>query len=130
MPEVKVGVAVFVIKDSQFLMGKRKGSHGAGTWHVPGGGLEYGESFAAAAEREVFEETGMLIKNVAVLKITNDFFEQEDKHYITIWLSADWVANYPAIKEPEKCSAIGWFDGDTKPEPLLQPCWNNYLKED
>lgn len=33
-------------------------------WATPGGGLEQGESFEAAAVRELFEETGLRVVNV------------------------------------------------------------------
>lgn len=128
MPEVKVGVAVFIMKDGKFLMGKRKGSHGDGTWSVPGGALEYGESFAVASKREVLEETGVLIENLGHIATTNDFFESENKHYITIWMVADWKAGTPIIREPNKCSELDWFDANTMPQPLFQPCWENYFK--
>jgi 8-oxo-dGTP diphosphatase len=51
----KVGIGVFIFKDGKFLMGCRKGTHGAGTWSVPGGHLEFGESFEECAEREALE---------------------------------------------------------------------------
>jgi ADP-ribose pyrophosphatase YjhB (NUDIX family) len=31
-PIPRVGLAVFVFKNSKFLMGKRRGSHGEGSW--------------------------------------------------------------------------------------------------
>ncbi|MEV5375997.1 NUDIX domain-containing protein [Streptomyces nondiastaticus] len=34
-----------------------------GTWWLPGGGQEAGETLAACAEREVFEETGVRVKS-------------------------------------------------------------------
>ena len=39
-----VGVAVFIWKDGQFVMGKRRGSHGTDPWSIPGGRLEMNES--------------------------------------------------------------------------------------
>ena len=65
-------------------MGKRKGSHGEGTWSVPGGHLEFGETIENCAKREVYEETGLVITDVTVAGITNDIFSEEETHYITI----------------------------------------------
>jgi 8-oxo-dGTP diphosphatase len=39
-----IGVAVIVIKEDEVLLGKRKNSHGSGTWAFPGGHLEFKES--------------------------------------------------------------------------------------
>jgi 8-oxo-dGTP diphosphatase len=33
----KVGVGVCIVKDNKVLLGKRKNSHGDGTWAFPGG---------------------------------------------------------------------------------------------
>lgn len=56
----RVGVAVFVINEKgHVLVGKRNGSHGAGTLALPGGYLELHESFYDCAAREVYEETGL-----------------------------------------------------------------------
>ena len=40
---VGVGCAAIIIRDGKFLMMKRAGKHGAGTWSVPGGWQEIGE---------------------------------------------------------------------------------------
>jgi 8-oxo-dGTP diphosphatase len=61
---VRVGIGVFVFKEGKFLMQKRQGSHGEGTWSCPGGHLEFGESFKDTARREVKEETNLEIDNV------------------------------------------------------------------
>lgn len=58
----RVGVGVFVINEKDHvLLGKRTGSHGAGTLALPGGHLELHESFQECAAREVLEETGLLV---------------------------------------------------------------------
>jgi 8-oxo-dGTP diphosphatase len=127
---VRVGIAVFIFKDGKFLMQQRQGSHGAGSWSVPGGHLEIGESFEDTARREVKEETGLEIKNVRFGGITNDNFINEGKHYVTIWMLSDWQSGIEHITEPDKCLKLEWSTFDTLPTPLFLPCWNNLLASD
>lgn len=47
------------------LVGRRKGSHGAGLWALPGGWLEWGEPLDAAGARELAEETGICVQTAA-----------------------------------------------------------------
>ncbi|EXM03543.1 hypothetical protein FOIG_06332 [Fusarium odoratissimum NRRL 54006] len=91
-PHPRVGVAALIYnREGMFLTGKRIGSHGAGTLQLPGGHLEYGESFLACAERETLEETGLKVKALQHVATTNDVFETEKKHYITIFVSCQLV---------------------------------------
>lgn len=124
--QTRVGIGVFVIKDGKFIMMRRKGSHGAGSWSVPGGHLEYGESFEETAIRETLEETGVEIENIRFGAVTNDHFKDEDKHYVTIWMLSDWKSGEAKILEPEKCTDIGWFDFDSLPSPLFL-AWEQLL---
>jgi 8-oxo-dGTP diphosphatase len=57
-----------------------------GTLQFPGGHLEFGEAILACAERETLEETGLEIRPLEILAVTNDIFEKEGKHYITIFV--------------------------------------------
>ena len=120
----RVGVGVIVKKEGKVLAICRKGAHGAGTWSIPGGHLEFNESFEECAKREVFEETGVKIKNVKFAGVTNDIFEKEDKHDITIFMIADWHFGREEIKELEKCSEIKWDEWRNFPRPLFIPLKN------
>ena len=124
--KVRVGIGIFVIKEGKFLALQRQGSHGPGTWSVPGGHQEFGETFEATAHREIAEEVGLTIKNIRFGAITNDFFEAEQKHYVTIWLLSDWASGEASIKEPEKCLALRWVTFDELPQPFFAP-WSNLL---
>ena len=126
---VKVGIGVFVFKQGKLLMLKRQGSHGAGSWSIPGGHLEFGESFEDTTIREVFEETNLKIKNIRFGAVTNDFFEDEGKHYITVWMISDWASGKESIMEPDKCSKQSWYTFDDLPSPLFLP-WNQLLKSE
>ena len=120
-PQVRVGVGVFILRDGKFLMQQRQGSHGADTWSVPGGHIEYGETPEEAAIREVREETGCEITNLRFAAVTNDIFANDHKHYVTWWLTSDWRCGEPSITEPDKCKEQRWVDFDTLPQPLFLP---------
>lgn len=122
----QIGIGVFVVRDGKFLMGHRKGSHGANTWSIPGGHMEFSESFEDTAKREVMEETGMAIKNVRFGAVTNDIFKDDNKHYVTIWVLSDWAANEPLVIEPDKFIDQKWIDVNDIPEPLFLP-WYELL---
>jgi len=128
-PNVRVGVGVFVFKDGKFLVQKRQGSHGEGTWSLPGGHLEFGESFEETAKREVKEESNLSIKNVRFGAITNDHFVDERKHYVTIWMLSEWEDSEVMNMEPEKCTAQSWNTFEDLPEPLFLT-WNQLFKSE
>lgn len=65
-----------------------------GTWGLPGGHLEFGESFEACAVREVLEETGLEVHNLQVLTVVNCVMPAEGRHYAVVFL-----AGYVSEKE-------------------------------
>ncbi|MBI4449697.1 NUDIX domain-containing protein, partial [Candidatus Uhrbacteria bacterium] len=110
-----------VVKDGKVLLGKRRNAHGEGAWSFPGGHLEYGETWEECARREVFEETGMQIASVRFAAATNDVFGEAEKHYVTIFMIADWAEGTPEPCEPEKCERWEWYAWDALPEPRFLP---------
>lgn len=112
----RIGIGVFIIdsKTHKFILGKRKGSHGAGTWALPGGHLELHESFETCAVREVLEETGLQITDVHYLTATNSPRIDGNKHYVTVFVTArrtDEDAE-PQLLEPNKCEGWKWVAWD------------------
>lgn len=70
-----------------------------GTFALPGGHLEFDETFEKCGEREVEEETGLKIGNLRFLTATNSVFD-ESKHYVTVFMGASISGNN---KVPEVC---------------------------
>ncbi len=110
-----------MVRDGKVLMGQRLNAHGEGTWSFPGGHLEFGESFEGCAVREVAEETGLAIAKVEFVTCTNDIFDKENKHYVTIYMKAAWKSGEPQIMEPDRMVKWQWFDWDDLPSPVFLP---------
>lgn len=119
-----IGVAVIVVRNGRVLLGKRKNAHGAGCWQFPGGHLEYGESVQSCARRELFEETGLTLTASRLGPFTNDLFEIEKKHYVTLFVIAERTVGNAVVKEPHKCERWDWFEWSRMPEPLFLPIVN------
>ena len=120
----RVGVALILEKEGKVLLVRRKGAHGEGTWSTPGGHLEFGESLESCSIRETKEETGVTASDPKFAALTNDVFEKEDKHYITIWMRSTIFTGLPYPAAVEEVAEIGWFGWDALPEPLFLPLEN------
>jgi len=115
----KVGIGVMIFKNGKVLMGKRKGSHGAGEYAFTGGHLEYLESFEECARRETLEECGVEIKNIRFQFLAN-VTKYAPKHYVHVGLIADWENGEPKVLEPEKCENWDWYNLEQLPLPMLE----------
>ena len=116
----KIGVGVVVVKDGRVLIGERLSSHGAGTFSLPGGHMEFDESFEDTAMREVEEETGLRdIEVKDLVCVSND--RVYGKHFITIGMLAEWKSGEPIVMEPEKAANWAWYAPDDIPENLFLP---------
>jgi len=106
----KVGLGVVIVKQSHVLLGTRIGSHCEGSRCVPGGHLEYGESIEDGSLREVEEETKLKVKLRRFDESRLDWMVVnnvlEGKHYVGIFVVADWIEGEPVLMEPNK--NLGW----------------------
>lgn len=116
----KVGIGVIVVRDGKVLLGERLSSHGAGTYQIPGGHLEFGESFEDTARREVAEETGLSdidIQELVCVKSDRVY----DNHFVTIGILATHISGEPVDREPEKSRNWKWYDLAALPENIFLP---------
>jgi len=136
--KVGVGFGVMLIRGGKVLLGKRHDDpakadsqlNGAGKWTMPGGKLEFGETFEAGAKREVAEETGITLGRVNVLCVNQDIVE--GAHFVTIGLICEDFSGEPKVMEPDEITQWGWFDLDNLPTPLYFPSakiFDNYTKQ-
>jgi 8-oxo-dGTP diphosphatase len=121
MQRPQVGMGILVMRGDKVLLGKRRGSHGDGYYAAPGGHIEFGESFAAAAAREVREETALEIINLRLLSVGNYLFTPADgeRHYIDVDFVCEAPAGEAQLCEPEKCEGWAWYELNALPQPLF-----------
>ena len=72
---MRKGVGIIVLnKNNYVFVGKRKDNPGD-KWQMPQGGVDDGEDYVSAMERELFEETS--IKNIKIIKEIEKLQEYE-----------------------------------------------------
>lgn len=118
-----VGIAALIINnENHLLLGQRLSSHGKGTWAPPGGHLEFNETFESAAIRETHEETGLFLTELSFLTVTNDIFQEEGKHYVSIFMKAKYPEGQSLVnREPHKTLSWDWYPRHNLPCPLFSP---------
>jgi len=120
----RVGVGCVVRRGSELLLIRRRGAHGEGTWSSPGGNLDFGEEPAVCAARESEEETGVGVGVPRFVGVTNDVFEADGKHYVTLWFETEHVRGEAYVRAENELSEVAWFPEDDLPEPLFLPLRN------
>ena len=106
---VRVGVGAWVQREGKVVLLRRRGSHGSGTWGLPGGHQEWGESPEQTAVREVAEETGLVVTAVQRLSFTNDLMPELGLHYVTLFIGCQVLHGQATVREPDKASALAWW---------------------
>jgi 8-oxo-dGTP diphosphatase len=95
----RVGVGALIFKDDCVLLIKRGKSPSKGMWTVPGGKLELGETLQEAAEREVLEETGIIVKAQNPVHIFDMVARDDDGrikyHYVIVDVETIYISGEP-----------------------------------
>lgn len=111
-PFPRPGVSAAIFRDGKVLLGQRAKPPLQGVWSLPGGHIEPGETAAAAAQREVLEETGICAEIKDIAGVADVILHRDDgslrAHYVLtvfygIWLSGEAVPD-------SDCQGVQWAD--------------------
>jgi 8-oxo-dGTP diphosphatase len=99
----RVGVGAVVIRDGKVLLVKRGVPPSEGLWAIPGGMIELGETIQQAAEREIYEETGIRIQAREPV-YTFDLIERDAEgriryHFVVVDVFAYYVSGAPEARD-------------------------------
>ncbi|MGB8264260.1 MAG: NUDIX domain-containing protein [Dehalococcoidales bacterium] len=127
---IGVGVGAIIVDNQGRLFLARRGSKAKnerGLWEFPGGSVEFGETMAAALQREMREEFGIEITVGKLLDVVDHILKAERQHWVSPTFLCTIASGEPEIKEPEKCAEIGWFRPDAVPQELTQISCKNLV---
>ena len=88
---------------------------------MPGGKMEFHESFEDTCYRETQEETSIKIdkEKIKIISITNDMVP--DSHFVTIGFFCDDFEGEAQVMEPDEITKWERFDLQDLPKPLFFP---------
>ncbi|MFM2281231.1 MAG: hypothetical protein RLZZ444_3462 [Pseudomonadota bacterium] len=112
------GVGLAIVRDGKLLLYRRTRPPEAGHWNIVGGKVDVMEHSSLAARREAEEETGLSIGNCRFLCLSEQIFESDRQHWISMIYLAEAVSGEPRVTEPEKMPEFGWFSAEALPSPL------------
>lgn len=116
----KLMTLVMIYNDNQILLAMKKRGFGSGRWNGYGGKVMEGESIEEAAKRELFEESGLAVKdlhNRGLLTFT--FEDDKDKEFeVHLFHAKDYDGNLVETEEMKP----QWF---AHPEIPFENMWTS-----
>lgn len=107
------GAQALVERDGRVLLGRRAHDPGRGRWDLPGGFVDEHEHPLAALERELLEETGLVVEPTEFLGIWMQPYEHR------VVLSLTWIARQVGGHERagDDLVELRWFAPHELPGP-------------
>ncbi len=134
MPQIplpQAAVGAYVLHNGKVLLVQRGNPPGQGQWAIPGGRIRPGEDLQAACEREVLEETGIVVRALSPVHAF-DYIEYDSQdrllfHYVIVDLSAEYVGGVPVARDD--AAASGFFAPQELAHMTLNPATEAFLKK-
>lgn len=97
-PRPTAGVVCF--RGREILLIKRGTAPRLGQWSLPGGRIEWGETAAQAALRELAEETGVAAELAGLIDVVDGIMTSREtgeitRHYVMVDYAARWLSGEP-----------------------------------
>lgn len=130
-PKVHVGVAARLVRihegREQVLLLKRAATatHGASTWGLPGGWIDWGQEPSEAAAREVLEELNVRVDltSADLVGAVANTYEEQDMHIVCLGIAfSGFDESTLENREPQKHDEVAWVDVEALASlPLFPP---------
>ncbi len=114
-------VFVAAIRGGRDVLMLRRASTGwmDGSWSLPAGGLDAGETLRSAAVRELAEEVGISTEKHALLHVHVLHSLTEGRDWMGHFFTTTAWRGEPFVREPDKHDAVQWFSLDELPDSTI-----------
>jgi 8-oxo-dGTP diphosphatase len=105
---------VVCMRGDEVLLVRRANPPRMNDWSLPGGRIEWGERAAAAALRELAEETGVEAELLGLVEVADGLFGDgavPERHYVLIDYAARWRSGEPRAGDDAADAAFHPLDG-------------------
>jgi len=116
---VRVGLSIIMVREGKVLLGRRLNTETfPNTLAYPGGRMDYGETPEQGIIRETKEECDIDLDpdELSFFNYVNEFFPEENKHYVNMVFVSTRFKGEPRVMEPNKCESWEWYDPFDLPE--------------
>lgn len=124
-----MGAVVF--KDERVLLVQRGRPPAQSQWAIPGGSVELGETLKEAAEREIYEETGIRVRAgepVFVFDVVErDASGRVRFHYVIVDLEGQFLEG--ELRPGDDAAAVRWVGADELDRLSVNRTTRKLLKE-
>jgi len=126
----RLGCAGIVRCGDAVLLGRRDKEPNRGLWVLPGGRVEFGDSFAKTLVRELLEEAGIDVEVDDFFKVY-ELINPPDEHRVIVYLTAHHRSGKPIPSSD--LSEVGFFRRDElkamSDQRLISPFVERVLRE-
>jgi len=124
-----VTVHLFLFRGDRVLLSRRYNTgYEDGSYGLPAGHLEGGETVSQAAAREAKEELGIEV-NAQDIRFAGVMHRKSDDERVDFFVRVDRWTGEPSNQEPEKCDDLRWTDLSSLPVniiPYIRQALENY----
>lgn len=123
----RLRVAVVVVREGELLLVRhQKGERTY--WLLPGGGLDYGETFAECATRELREETGLEIEIERCLYLSEGVAPDKSRHIVHVTLLGRLVGGTLTKTDEAVVAEVAWVPVERLRDLTLFPAIQEALE--
>ncbi len=114
-PQERPGCAALAVllREERVLLVRRANPPDAGCWGFPGGRIEWGETIAAAAVRELREETGIAAEPIGTIAVLDALDHGPDgvlrHHYLLVAVLCRGSEEESKAVAADDALEVGWF---------------------
>lgn len=123
----KPGVAVLMERAGRILLARRGTEPRKGTWDIPGGFIDAGETAEQAVRREMREETGLELADLHYFGSYPDTYGRRDEPVLSFCFTARADTGDP--KPASDVSELAWFASEEIPHELAFPHQQQILRD-